>query len=278
MNWRDDPLVVFDVESTGVNTDADRIVSACVAMIPKAVSGGGPRTPRIFSFLVNPGIEIPQGAIDVHGLSNEHVQKHGIEPPRAIEKIVGLLRLSVEQGLPIIAMNARFDLTMLDREAERYGIEPVADGPDRLRPVVDPYVIDKAADPYRKGKRKLENQCENWGVKLEGAHDSTVDALAAGRVAYRMAWGPIPRALSDRGYDWDPIDIGAMKLDDLHDAQVGWAAKQAKSFARWLRGKAAQEPDSVERERMLRDADGCRPEWPFVPRPSVVVEDPGQLW
>lgn len=276
---RHDPMIVFDLETTGLSHDNDRIVSSCVALIPKDMGDGKGRPPKIFSRIVNPGVEVPEESSAIHGLTTAYVRQHGVEPTVAIQEASGLLRLAVERGIPIVGMNLRFDLTFLDRECQRYGIAPVAESPQDLRPVIDIYVIDKAADPFRKGKRRLENQCEHWDVKLEGAHDSTADALATGRVLFKMGRGPIPRAASERPYKTPQVDLTAMKLGDLHDQQVEWAAKQAKDLARWLRTKAGQEVDPAEKVKLLKSADDCRPEWPFIPR-AAPVDNGGQgsLW
>lgn len=278
-NWRDDPFVCFDLETSGVDPETGRIVSSCVALIPKDMGDGLGRRPKIFSHVVNPGVEISQDSIDVHGLTNEYLREHGKDPVEVIREASGLLRLSIERGIPIVGMNLRFDLTFIDRECQRHGLPPVADSPQALRPVVDVMVIDKAADPYRKKRvlpdgttastRNLTGLCEHWGVKLEGAHDASVDALASGRVAFNMARGPIPRAATGRPYDTPQVDVGAMKLGDLHDAQIKWAAQQAKNMAKWFRTLAGQATDPAEREILLAKADSCRPEWPFIPRAVV---------
>lgn len=276
---RDDPFIVFDLETTGLNTDEDRIVSSCVALIPKDMGDGNGRPPKVFSRIVNPGVEVPEASSAIHGLTTAYVREHGVEPTVAIQEATGLLRLAVERGLPIVGMNLRFDLTFLDRECRRYGIRPVAERPEDLRPVIDILVIDKAADPFRKGKRRLENQCEHWGIVLEGAHDSTADALATGRVLFKMGRGPIPRAPSERPYKTPQVDLTAMKLGELHDAQVEWAAYQAKSLATHFRRLASMAADPAEADELRRKADGCRPEWPFIPRPAA-TDDGGQasLW
>ena len=54
-------------------------------------------------------------------------------------------------------------------------------------PVIDPLVIDKAVDRYRKGKRTLEAAAAFYGVPLDDAHDAGADAIAAGRVAQAIA-------------------------------------------------------------------------------------------
>jgi len=269
MSWGDGPLAPFDLETTGVNTSEDRIVTGCVAIVPPA--GDGPRTPKVFSWMADPGIEIPQGATDVHGITTEYAREHGADAPEVIESIVRQLLVALEQGVPIVGANLQYDLTLLMHECLRHRIRPLHERmPDGLlAPVVDVMVIDKAADPYRQGKRKLTNLAEHYRVKLEGAHDSTADALAAGRIAWRMAQGPIQRTprhdlagnvLPPRRGDPGPLDVGSMKLSDLHAAQVEWKATQSAGLARYLRGKG-------------ESADDVRPEWPFVPVASDDATD-----
>jgi DNA polymerase-3 subunit epsilon len=276
---RRDPMIVFDLETGGLDWDIDPIVSSCVALVPKDMGDGRGRPPRIFSRYINPGVPISAESTAIHGLTEEYLAQHGVEPAVAVEEAAGLLRLAVERGLPIVAFNARFDLTFLDRACRRMGIRPVAERPEDLRPVIDPFVLDKAADPYRKGKRRLENQCEHWGVKLEGAHDSTADALATGRVLFKMARGPIPRAASDRPYKTPQVDLTTMKVGELHDVQVEWAAQQAKSMAAYFRREASMAASQQEADELRRKADGCRPEWPFIPR-DIPADQGGQgsLW
>lgn len=284
-NWRLGHTVALDFETTGKYPEVDRVVTACVAFLPQVEfeEGGAmrPRTPRLYQGLANPGIPIHEEATKIHGITDQYAQTHGEDAPKVIDRVRSLLAVAIAEGVPIVGMNLVYDLTMLDRECERYDIEPLAVEPEKLCPVVDVFVIDKAADPYRKGSRKLEALCAHYGVRHEGAHDSTADALAAARIAWKMAGGPIRRAPSNstRRDDTPPLDIGSMKLDDLHRAQMGWKVGQTKSFARYLRQKAGQEPDPAESNRLYAEADAMRPEWPFVPRvvPEPTAEEQGML-
>jgi DNA polymerase-3 subunit epsilon len=72
---------------------------------------------------------------------------------------------------------------VLDRELRRYH----GHGFDVRGPIIDPFVLDKHLDKWRRGKRTLSACCEHYGVKLEGAHTSAGDALAACRLAWRLA-------------------------------------------------------------------------------------------
>lgn len=202
-------LCVFDLETTGVNTDEDRIVTCFIGRVMRDGQVNGS-----YSWLVNPGIPIPDGASAIHGITDEVAQRDGVDPATAIAEMLTVLRRSIEGGRPIVAYNASFDLSMLNAEARRYGLEPITD----FGPVLDPYVIDKAIDRYRKGKRTLVVTAEYYGVTLESAHDAEADAVATGRVAWALL------AKTDETH-----------LHALHDRQVGWALEQAESFQAYLR-------------------------------------------
>lgn len=204
--------------------------------------GGGQET-QSWYWLVNPGVEIPAGATAVHHITTEHARAEGAPPAEAVEEISALLADQIRRGIPAIAFNARFDLTVLDREARRHGVRPLVDrvgGHDRLL-VVDPHVIDKQYDRFRKGKRTLGAVCEHYRVPLDDAHAANADALAAARVAWRL--GQASAELRELG------------LADLHVQQVSWAAEQAASFEEYLRLNGRLE--RIERT------------WPIVPQPAA---------
>ena len=201
--------MVFDLETTGVDVEHDRVVTAHVGRL----DGSGVLVERV-DWLVNPGVAIPAGASAVHGISTEHAQANGIPAAEAVADIVSVLRGYAEAGMPIVAYNAAYDFSLLDREARRYGIEPFV--PER---VIDPLVIDKAVDRYRKGKRTLTVACAHYGVVLEGAHEASADAVAAGRLALALA-AAFP-------------ELATLSLAELHAKQELWSREQAESFAKW---------------------------------------------
>ena len=53
--------------------------------------------------------------------------------------------------------------------------------------MLDPLLIDRLNDRYRKGKRNLSVLSEHYGVSLDNAHEATSDALAAARIAWKQA-------------------------------------------------------------------------------------------
>ncbi|MFE1348180.1 3'-5' exonuclease [Streptomyces sp. NPDC058757] len=227
MSWHTGRLCGFDLETTGVDVEADRIVTATVVQC----GGGQPTIPA--NWLANPGVEIPEGAAAVHGITTKRARAEGKPAAEVVADVLAALGQVIASGIPVVAMNARYDLTLLDREAARYGLPPLPAGP-----VIDPLVLDKAIDRYRRGKRTLTALCEHYEVPLGAAHTSDADAIAACRVAWRLG------TRHER--------LAAMTLAELHAAQVGWAAEQAASLQEYL--------------RKTDPAAYCPPQWPLIPR------------
>jgi DNA polymerase-3 subunit epsilon len=223
MSWHLGRLAGFDTETTGVDVETDRIVTACIVEV------GGNQPPLTANWLLNPGIDIPTQASDIHNVTTEKAKADGQDAAEGIAELVAGLTQVVLAGTPIVIMNAPFDLTILDREARRYGIKTLSDTVgDDLR-VVDPRTIDKRLDMYRPGKRTLTDLCRHYKVKLDGAHSADADAIATCRVAWRL--GCVFPQLAEMG------------LDGLHKAQAGWHAAWAADFQAHLRGKG--ETDAV---------------------------------
>lgn len=233
--WHLGRLAGFDLETTGVDVETDRIVTAC------AVQCGGGHPTQSATWMADPGIDIPEGAAKVHGITTERARAEGRPAAEVVEQLVAALAECVLAGQPIVAMNASFDLTILDREARRYGVQPLVDIVGKDLRVVDPRVLDKKIDPYRRGGRKLEDLCRHYKVALDGAHSADADAIAACRVAWRIG-------------QKEPA-IGNATVAFLHEKQIDWAREQAESLADYFRRTPGKESW----------ADGVRTEWPMIP-------------
>jgi DNA polymerase-3 subunit epsilon len=214
-------LGVFDLETTGIDVTTSRIVSANVSVI-------GPDGAALErqDWLADPGVPIPPQASAVHGITTERARSEGRPAAEVVAEVVAAIRSILDRGLALTVYNAPYDLSLLRHEALRHGVEPIADP----APIIDPLVIDKALDRYRKGKRTLEFAAALYGVSLEDAHDAGADAIAAGRVA---------QAIAARYRD----ELGVPALE-LHRLQVGWSAEQSASFADYMR--RTHNPDFVE--------------------------------
>ncbi len=204
-------LGVFDLETTGVDVVRDRIVTAHVGLLDETG-----RVVESRSWLADPGIEIPPGASAVHGITTEHARAHGATSRTVVAEVVEALRSIFDRGIPVVAYNAPYDFSLLRHEADRHGVDAIVSP----APVIDPLVLDKAVDRFRRGKRTLSVVAAHYGVALDGAHDAAADAVAAGRVAL---------ALVARFGDALPTSA-----DALHTQQIGWAREQAESLTEYF--------------------------------------------
>lgn len=212
-DWHRGALCAFDLETTGPEPLDARIVTACVA----TVDGSGGTEAAIDSWLLDPGVEIPEGATAIHGVSTEQARADGADATDGVAEIAAALDSAWAVGRPVIGHNVSYDLTVLNADLVRHG-QP---GLVVTGPVIDTLCLDKHVDKYRKGKRTLTATCEHYAVALDGAHDSTFDALASARIAWRIC----------QRYP----DIAAMDLAELHAAQVEWAAEQAAGLQEYFR-------------------------------------------
>jgi DNA polymerase-3 subunit epsilon len=243
------PMVAFDVETTGVDVETERIVTAAVITL-KPNAAGQPWEVKPTTWLINPGIEIPAEATAIHGISTEQVRSNGAAPVEALEEIAGQLVWRLAQRWALVGFNLAFDLTILDRELRRHALPPMDMRlGKRVAPCVDPYVLDKHLDPYRRGSRKLTDLCAHYGVTLDTAHDASADALAAARLAYRiaqLATGVSTRCPAAERTDAGELDhLATLGKAELHAAQIGWRAGQVASLANYFRSKG-QSADDVD--------------------------------
>jgi DNA polymerase-3 subunit epsilon len=206
-------LAVFDLETTGLDLEQARIVTACAVLIDEI----GQVTGSNSEWLANPGIEIPEAASIVHGVTTEKARANGRSSKEVISEILQTLRGFFNAGIAVVAYNAPYDFTILHHEALRNGLEPLSDP----RPIIDPLVLDKFVDQYRSGKRTLQVAASVYGVQLSDAHNATADAVAAGKVAQAIALKHSAKL---------PADVG-----ELHDAQKIWSARQDESYETFRR-------------------------------------------
>ncbi|MFS0697545.1 3'-5' exonuclease [Streptomyces nitrosporeus] len=234
-HWFDGPLAAFDTETTGVDVEKDRIVSA--ALVLQDTAGGRPRVTR---WLVSPGVPVPAEATRVHGLTEDHLQRNGRWPAPVMEELARGLAEQCAAGRPLVVMNAPFDLTLLDRELRRHRASPLS-GYLGGKPlcVLDPRVLDKHLDRYRKGRRTLADLCGLYGVELEGAHDAAADATASLELVRAVG-----RRFSSR--------LGGLSPAELHDLQAVWHAAQARGLEAWFARNGT--PEAVDPAWPLRPA------------------------
>ena len=155
------PLVCIDTETTGRDTEQDRVVElGCVFFREGAIS-------ERLSWLLNPGRPIPQESIDVHGIRDQDVEA---APPfgEVAPAILGALA-----GAVPVAYNAEFDrksfLLAELRRADALGGElppAVRDGVEWLDPLVWARELQKDEK-----SRSLSEVCGRLGIEMGRAHE-----------------------------------------------------------------------------------------------------------
>ncbi|KRC37745.1 exonuclease domain-containing protein [Oerskovia sp. Root22] len=215
MSWTTRPLLGFDTETTGVDVHNDRIVTAALV---RRVPG---ESTEVRTWLIDPGVPIPAEAAAIHGISTEHAVEHGEAPGPALEEIASLIAADLALGVPVVAFNAAFDLSLLDAELTRHGLPTLGERLGReVTPVIDPLVLDRSLDRYRKGKRKLGDLCAHYGVFDGGnLHTADVDVLATLDVLEAMT----------RTFP----EIVDQDLDALHRHQITAHRAWAENFNSW---------------------------------------------
>lgn len=220
----------FDLETTGPNPRTARIVTSSCLDIDVAESSSENTAPRIitYNWLADPGCSIPPEATAVHGISTEQAQREGRPHAEVVEETIAHLYDAWEEGRTLIVYNASFDLTILQHWEPTFEVRGL---------VVDPYVVDRALDKYRKGKRTLGMVCEHYRVQLDNAHNSDADSRGAAQLAMRLA-EVYPQ-------------LRTTPAHELMTLQAEWHRERQQSFREYL-------------ERIGRDPHTVEIEWPLL--------------
>jgi DNA polymerase-3 subunit epsilon len=153
------PLIIFDVETTGLDVKEDRIVE--IALIRFEPNGDKIEKVR----LINPQKEIAKEAAEVHGITNEMVQN---EP--TFQQVAKSLHKLFE-GCDIGGFNSnQFDVVILINEFKRCGID--------FNPFehnfVDVFTLETILN-----KRDLSSTYKKYfNEELDNAHSALVDIKA----------------------------------------------------------------------------------------------------
>ncbi|AWB82081.1 DNA polymerase III subunit epsilon [Corynebacterium yudongzhengii] len=208
-------MLSFDLETTSRFPKEARIVTSALITI----DGSHADTTEL---LADPGVEIPEQAQQVHGITTDYAREHGRPHDEVLEQTITAIEDAWSRGLTLIVFNAPYDLTVL---------HTLSGGKFQVTgPVFDPFVVDKVKDPYRKASRKLTNICEHYGVTLGNAHEASADAMAAARVAWKQVNKVFP-------------DLKKMDSDELMEFQaVGYYESQT-NLHKWLASRGRDTSD-----------------------------------
>lgn len=167
-HWTEGPLIGFDTETTGADPKTARIIQA--AFIDDQLE---------YVALMNPDIPIPEEATKVHGITNEMLSDAS---PSATEiRILHCQFTRKAKDVPVVIFNCCYDWPLLLNACARISVE------FDFKPLfLDPLVIDRALDKYRKGGRKLDDLARHYEVTMDKAHDAGSDARAAIKILQKQ--------------------------------------------------------------------------------------------
>ena len=167
----DTVFAVVDLETTGFDPQKDRIVQMAAVL----VNGRG-EVVDTFDTVVKPESpeEYEHGAEHVHGISRQMVE-NGMPLSKALSRI-----WSLTDGRVFTAHNARFDISFLEAESNRVGINRV------VNDFVDTLALARRADLDRTRKHSLQALCEHYGITVDRAHEAMSDAKATASVLVKL--------------------------------------------------------------------------------------------
>lgn len=153
------PIIFFDLETTGINIAKDRIVE--ISMLKIYPNGNK----DLKTWLVNPEIEIPKEASDIHGITNDKV----VTEPTFKELALKISKMI--EGSDLAGFNSnRFDIPLLAEEMLRAGIDFNMN---------DRKAIDVQTIFHKKEQRTLSAGYKFYCNKdLENAHSAEADTIA----------------------------------------------------------------------------------------------------
>ena len=154
----DDAFVVFDIETTGLNPDKDRITEIGAVKVE-----GGKITGR-FSTFVNPETPIPPHITKLTGITDDMVK----DAPVIGEALEDFLQFS--EGCVMVAHNAEFDISFIRHECR-------VRGKNTDFTVLDTLQLCRNLFPEL-GRYKLNIVAKHLGVTLENHHRAVDDSKA----------------------------------------------------------------------------------------------------
>jgi DNA polymerase-3 subunit epsilon len=208
-SWEDIPITVIDFETTGRDSETDRVIEIGLVTFEKG------KVSSRESWLVNPGIPVPEESRAVHGITDEELEgapDFATVMPRLLELLQGKLPVAYN-----VSFDRGFLLTEIARAAPK-GMTP-GDMPPAARDDVvwvDPLVWAREILKELQSRR-LGDVAKHLGIPLEQAHRAAGDAEATGRILLALA-PQLPRIYGE-----------------LVRLQKRYAAFQDAEFAAWKR-------------------------------------------
>lgn len=210
------PLVCFDLESTGLDVERDRIVE--IGFVKLHPDGRREKLQR----RVDPGIDIPDAATRIHGIRNEDVRGLFGEPPLGR---IGVELCAFVGDADLAGFNAvGYDLPMWLAECRRHELPFAMAG----RHVVDARLVFLGKEPswdrFIQGPRNLNNAVLHYCGRDQAAEFAQRDAVDESRTTGSLDDANRHSAVKDADATLDVLLAQLTRYDDLPRDVPGLAA------------------------------------------------------
>ena len=169
-------IVVFDVETTGVNIMEDRIVQMAAIRIDEEGN-----TIDTFERFINPGVPVGDSEL-VHGFSDVYLQEVGGDALTVLEAF-----RQFADGSMIVGHNVQYDMGILEQECSRHGVAM-----PRVQAIYDTLDIYRRFYPNLPN-HKLEFLSGYFPIDHQSTHNAMDDIIATGKLlVYAMKENILP--------------------------------------------------------------------------------------
>ncbi len=196
----DDEFVVFDIETTGLNSRDDDIIEIGAVKIKNR------RVIDSFSTFVQVDRKLPAKIIELTSITDDMLMGQ----PEIKTALSNFISFVGEKGI-LIAHNAKFDVSFIkDKMQKNFNIEYDP-------PVIDTLELSKALMKDVKN-HKLNTLTKKLGIKLENHHRAVDDASATGQLFINLMNMLSDREIYDLGNINDVLkdDIDIVKQNSYH--------------------------------------------------------------
>lgn len=196
--------IVLDTETTGLEpSQGHRIIEiGCVEVIERRLTG------RHFHQYINPGRAVDEGAMEVHGITDEFL----VDKPAYSQ--ISQEFFDFVKGAQLVIHNAPFDIGFLNHESKLLGAKGYGDLTDHCS-IVDTLVMAREKHPGQ--RNSLDALCKRYGVdnSQRELHGALLDAEILADVYLLMTGGQTALSLSRGQAEDDNANGGVSSIQRL---------------------------------------------------------------
>jgi len=219
--------IVLDTETTGLNAKlGDRVIEiGCIELLNRRP------TDNHFHHYLNPERASEEGAVKVHGISDEFL----LDKPRFRE--IASEFIEYIRGAELVIHNAPFDVEFLEQELALAKLPPLARHCDGIK---DTLKLAKELHPGK--KNSLDALCERYGVNnaRRTLHGALLDAELLAEVYLAMTRGQESLVMELEQAPAAPVTAGGVAVERARLAVLAPSEEEEALHARVLQGIEAE--------------------------------------